>query len=117
MPSRGERRHGTGVAQTVSTHDVPAPPAAGRTSDDGGAARRDARNRETFAVRSLLRRMSAGERRLTRDVDLLGTVQEQAEHEIEAAWRPPAPWAWRSDAARHPTDPRRRRVRRRPPSS
>ena len=117
MPSRGDRRHGAGVAQTVSTHDVQRPPAAGRTSDDGGAARRDALNRETFAVRRLLRRMRAGERRLTRDVDLLGAAQEQAEHEIEAAWRPPAPWAWHSDGARQATDPRRRQVRHRPPSS
>ena len=88
-----------------------------RMSDDDGAARRDALNRETFAVRRLLRRMRAGERRLTRDVDLLGEAQEEAEHEIEAAWRPPTPWAWSPDGPRQPRDPRRRRLHHRPPSS
>jgi hypothetical protein len=92
-------------------------PATRTIDDDDGAARRDALNRETFAVRRLLRRMRVGERRLTRDVDLLGAAQEQAEHEIEAAWRPPAPWAWSSDGRRQPTDPRRRQVHHRPPSS
>jgi amino acid transporter len=35
MPSRGERRHGAGVAQTVSTHDVQGPPPAGRPGRPG----------------------------------------------------------------------------------
>jgi amino acid transporter len=35
MPSRGERRHGAGVAQTVSTRDVQGPPPAGRPGRPG----------------------------------------------------------------------------------